>query len=77
MGDTRNWISYSLDRKSFFCWICIGFGLKDDQSIFVTGYSGGNKHLYDIIREHEMSKTHANNSESFLMFDSNKDIISL
>ncbi|KAF0686885.1 DUF4371 domain-containing protein [Aphis craccivora] len=64
MGDTRNWISYSLDR----------FGLKDE-SIFVTGYSGGNKHLYDRIREHEMSKTHANNSESFLVFYSNKDII--
>ncbi|KAL4141853.1 hypothetical protein QTP88_004409 [Uroleucon formosanum] len=67
MGDTRKWISYSLDRKSFFCWICIGFGLKDDQSIFVTGYSGVTKHFYDSIKEHEMSKTHINNLESFLI----------
>jgi len=76
MGDTRKWISYSLDRKSFFCWICIGFGLKDDKSIFVTGYSGVTKHFYDRIKEHEISKTHINNLESFLMFESNKDIIS-
>jgi len=72
----RKWISHSLDRKSFFCWICIGFGFKDDQSIFVTGYSGVTKHFYDRIKEHEMSKTHINNLESFLMFESNKDIIS-
>ncbi|KAL4119009.1 hypothetical protein QTP88_011882 [Uroleucon formosanum] len=50
--------------------ICIGFGLKDDQSIFVTGYSGVTKHFYDSIKEHEMSKTHINNLESFLMFES-------
>jgi len=60
----------------FFCWIGIGFGLKDDKSIFVTGYSGGIKHFYDRINEHEMRKTHINNLESFLRFDSNKDIIS-
>lgn len=74
IGDTRKWISYSFYRKSFFCWICIGFGLKDEQNSKFTGYSGGTKHFYGRIKEHRMSKTYINNLESFLMFDSKKDI---
>jgi hypothetical protein len=62
--------------KYLIIWIFIGFRLKDDQSIFVTDYSGGIKHFYDRIKEHEMSKTHIKNLELFFIFDSNKDIIS-
>lgn len=75
-GDTRKWISYSSDSKSFFCWICVAFGPKDEQSVFIDGCNDSPKHLYDRIKEHEISKNHKTNLESFLMFDNNKNIVS-
>jgi len=67
----RNWLSFNYTKNSFFCSVCLAFckDIDDDKnSRFIKyGLQKDSKHLFQRVDEHEISKNHSENVESFML----------
>ena len=70
-------MTFSTQKQALFCTVCIAPG-KPNENNFISGYTSFNvKHIYERIREHEISSCHRTCVDAHLMLDYKGDIISL
>lgn len=73
-GTNRKWLSYSMDKQKFFCFICLAFK-SNESSIFVSGAPNTDRrHLPTRVIEHEISKLHQESTNAFIRHKSNKSV---
>ena len=71
----REWISYNTNTKKWYCYICLAYSSNHYSPFVNKGLSTTDtKHLYCRISEHELTNTHDNSVQAYIMAKTNLNL---